>query len=315
MALLFTLQTRRAATVAELADALEVSPRTMYRDIAALQAAGVPLWTEPGRHGGVRLVEGWRTRVDGMTSREAVALFAMGAPQALAQLGLGSAVAAAHAKLAASLPAHLRDQAQHLAQRFLLDAPQWFRAEDDAGHLTVLARAVWEQRRLHIGYRRSDRTVHRDISPLGLVLKAGVWYLVAQVDDTVRTYRVGRVIEAKTLDDTFTRPPDFDLASWWRRSSARFEQSVWQGTLRIRLSRSGVRFLPSVLEFETAVAALDRAGPAAADGWTEVDLPLQAPEIAAHQLLGLGPDVEVLEPPEVRAKFAEYARRMRETHR
>ncbi|GHF53558.1 putative DNA-binding transcriptional regulator YafY [Amycolatopsis bartoniae] len=315
VALLFTLQSRRSATVPELAAALGVSERTMHRDLAALQTAGVPLWTETGRYGGVRLVEGWRTRLDGLTSREAVAIFAMGVPRALAELGLGTAVSAAHAKVSATLPAPLREQAQHLAQRFHLDAPGWFRAEEDAGHLAAVARAVWEQRRTAVTYRRHDGPVERLLEPLGLVLKAGVWYLVARTEGTTRTYRVSRLSRVELRDERFERPADFDLANWWQRSSAQFERSLHRHRVRLRLSRRGVRALPRVVEEDLALAALDTAGPPDADGWVEVELALEEPEIAAGMLLGLGVDVEVLEPPAVRAAFADAARRMAERHR
>src|SRR5688500_14950792 len=224
VALLFTLQSRRSATIAELAAALEVSERTMHRDIAALQATGVPVWTETGRNGGVRLMDGWRTRLDGLTSREAVAIFAMGVPRALAELGLGTAVSAAHAKVSATLPAPLRDQAQHVAQRFHLDAPGWFKREDETEHLADVARAVWEQHQLRITY--GERKVERVPDPLGLVLKAGVWYLVARIDGTTRTYRVSRIAAVEELDERFDRPTDFDLATWWQQSSTQFERSL-----------------------------------------------------------------------------------------
>lgn len=315
MALLFTLQSRRSATIAELAAALEVSERTMHRDVAALAAAGVPLWTEQGRHGGVRLVDGWRTRLDGLTSREAVAIFAMGVPRALAELGLGTAVSAAHAKVSATLPAPLREQAQHLAQRFHLDAPAWFRKEDDATHLAAVALNVWEQRRIRITYRRGEGTVERVLEPLGLVLKAGVWYLVARAGDSVRTYRVGRIAAIEETEERFERPVDFDLASWWERSSASFEESLQRVRVRARLSPLGTRFLGTVIDTQVAQTALAAASQPGEDGWVEVELGLEDQEIAADQLLGLGAEIEILAPPAVRAAFAETARRMVDRHR
>ncbi|MEU6645103.1 YafY family protein [Saccharomonospora sp. NPDC046836] len=315
VALLFTLQSRRSATVPQLAEALGVSERTMHRDVAALQAAGVPLWTEPGRYGGVRLVEGWRTRLDGLTSREAVAIFAMGVPRALAELGLGTAVSAAHAKVSATLPTPLREQAQHLAQRFHLDAPGWFRSAEDAEHLATMAQAVWEQRRTRITYRRGDGTIERVLDPLGLVLKAGVWYLVARIGEPVRTYRVSRISSSEALEETFERPADFDLAGWWQRSSAQFERSLQRHRVRIRLSPAGVRLLPRLVDADLALAALDEAGPPGPDGWTEVELGLEEPDVAAGQLLGLGGTVEIIEPPAVRAAFADAAQRMVDRHR
>lgn len=319
MALLFTLQSRRSATIAELAAALEVSERTMLRDVAALQAAGVPLWTEQGRGGGVRLVDGWRTRLDGLTSREAVAIFAMGVPRALAELGLGTAVSAAHAKVSATLPAPLREQAQHLAQRFHLDAPAWFRKADDTAHLAGIARAVWEQRRSRVAYRRGDATVERVLDALGLVLKAGVWYLVARVDDetghAIRTYRVSRIQGVEDTGQRFDRPTDFDLTSWWERSSARFERTLQRFRVLARLSPLGARFLGSVIDPHLAAETLAAAGPPDADGWVDVELGVEDPAIAAEQLLGLGAEIEIVDPPAVRAAFADIARRMVDRHR
>ena len=315
VALLFTLYSKRSATIAELATALDVSERTMHRDIAALRDAGVPLWTETGRHGGVRLVDGWRTHLDGLTSREAVAMFAMGVPQALTELGLGTAMSAAHAKLFATLPPALREQAQAMAQRFHLDAPAWFRAADDTEHLAAIAKAVWEQRRLRISYGRDDRLMQRTLQPLGIVLKAGVWYLIAEVDGDFRTYRVARVDAVEPTDERFERPVDFDLVNWWQRSSAQFEQSLRTEPVRIRLSPMGVRALPTVLDADVAVKALEQADPPDADGWTCVTVELEEPTIAATQLIGLGDEVEVLAPPAVKAAFVAIVRRMAERHR
>ena len=327
MALLFVLQRRRAATVPELARELGISERTAYRDVAALREAGVPVWTETGRHGGVRLVDGWRSHLDGLTSREAAALFAGGVPRVLADLGLGTAVSAAHAKVAATLPAGLREQAEHVARCFHLDAPGWFRREEETEHLASLARAVWAQRRLRITYRRGAEEVERVLEPLGLVLKAGVWYLVARPADAgtpdgdlddgggARTYRVARVLGTVELEERFERPAGFDLASWWERSSAQFERSLQRTAVRVRLSPRGLRALPAVLEPDVAAAALAGAGEPDGEGWREVELRLEDPVVAAGQLLALGDGVEVLAPPAARAAFADTARRMADRHR
>lgn len=287
----------------------------MHRDIAALRDAGVPLWTEQGRHGGVRLVDGWRTHLDGLTSREAVAIFAMGVPQALADLGLGTAMSAAHAKLFATLPPALREQAKAMAQRFHLDAPAWFRPADDTDHLAAIAKAVWEQRRIDISYGRQGRLVRRTLQPLGIVLKAGVWYLIAEVDGDFRTYRVARIEAVVETDERFERPADFDLVDWWERASAQFEQSLRTVQVRIRLSPMGVRALPAVLGADLAVAALAQAGPPGEDGWTEVTVGLEEPNIAASQLIGLGDEVEVVAPHAVRAAFVAIVQRMHDRHR
>ncbi|WP_432547752.1 helix-turn-helix transcriptional regulator [Kineococcus sp. SYSU DK004] len=320
VALLFVLQRRRRATTGELAAELGVSERTAARDVAALRESGVPVWTEPGRYGGVRLVDGWRSRLDGLTEREAVALLAMSPPRALADLGLGGAVAAAHAKLSATLPAALGEEALRVARRFHLDAPGWF-ARPDGGtggtHLPALAHAVLTDRRVALAYARGDGEVRRDLVPLGLVLKAGAWYLVAAGDGedggAVRTYRVSRV-RAVADAGPAERPAGFDLAAWWAASSAAFERSLRRVPVRVRLSPRGLRALPRVLDPGVAAEALAAAQAPAADGWTEVVLHLEDPAIAAGQLLPLGTEVEVLDPPAARAAFAATARAMAARH-
>ena len=305
MTLLFTLQRLRSATAAELARELEVSERTVYRDIAALTEAGVPVWTEPGRGGGIRLVDGWRTRLDGMTAQEAAALFAVGAPQALAELGMSSALAGAQAKLLATLPEGLRTHASTVAERFHLDAPGWFREPRSAPQLITVAEAVWEQRQLQISYRRRDSTVERTIEPLGLVAKAGTWYVVARsVDAALLTYRVDRIDDAHATGETFARPADFHLADYWSEAASRFERQMLRETVRLRLGPRAVRWLVHVADPDAAVQAVATAGPPDADGWRELELGVESIHVAAHQLVALGSEVEALDPPELRAALA-----------
>ncbi len=303
MTLLFLLQQRGRSTAAELAAALEVSERTVYRDVEALLAAGVPLWTEQGRRGGIRLMEGWRTRLDGLTGREAAAIFAVGVPELLAELGLGASLTAARAKVLAGLPAPLREYASAIADRFHLDAPGWFQQTETATLLTVVADAVASTRRLRMDYRRGESVVTREVDPLGLVVKAGVWYLVAQVGADIRTYRVARIAAAAPLEE-FTRP-DFSLASWWARSSARFERSLLRETVRLRLNRHGLRALRNVTDEDAAAAAIATAGPEDEEGWREVELEVESLPVATTQLLSLGVGVEVVAPAELRTALAE----------
>ncbi|MDQ3448178.1 MAG: WYL domain-containing protein, partial [Chloroflexota bacterium] len=193
--LLLLLQTRGGMTAGQLAGQLEVSVRTVYRDVEALSQAGVPVYAERGPHGGVRLVDGYRTRLTGLNEDEAQALFLSGLPGPAAELGLGTVVAAARLKVLAALPPELRARASRLTQRFHLDAPGWFRPAEPVPHLEALAAAVWEARRVSVAYRRPDQTVERPLEPLGIVLKAGIWYLVAAAEGQIRSYRVSRVEE------------------------------------------------------------------------------------------------------------------------
>ncbi|MFC4943867.1 helix-turn-helix transcriptional regulator [Pseudonocardia sp. GCM10023141] len=304
--LLFTLQRRREATAAELARELEVSERTIYRDVAALTEAGVPLWTEPGRGGGIRLVDGWRTRLDGMTAHEAAALFAVGSPQVLAELGMSAALAGAQAKLLATLPAELHAHTRAVAERFHLDAPGWFHTPQQVTQLAAVAQAVWDQHRLTITYRRRDDEVERVVDPLGLVLKAGTWYVAARVQgDTVLTYRVDRIVRAEPTGEKFERPAGFDLVEWWAGAAGRFERQMLRETVRLRLGPRGLKWLHHVADADAAVRAVAQAGPPDAEGWCEVELDVESIPVAGGQLVGLGAEVEALAPAALRQALAE----------
>ena len=312
LAILLRLQQVGPATSEQLATELEVSVRTVYRDVAALQAAGVPVWTETGPGGGVRLLEGWRSRLDGLTADEAGALFLGGAPGAIAELGLGTVLAAAQAKVLATLPPELRGRAARVRQRFLLDAPGWFHHGEELPHLATVADAVWAGQRVDLRYRRGSGEVARRVDPLGLVLKGGTWYLVARHRGRPLTYRVGRIADAVALDERFERPDDFDLAAHWAESSAAFDRSILRERVRIRVSPSAARALGFFVDATAAAEALAAAGAPDEDGWVELDLAVEEEAVAAGQLLGLGDGVEVLAPASLRASIAATGRRMAE---
>jgi predicted DNA-binding transcriptional regulator YafY len=303
MALMLTLQERGPSTAADLAGRLDVSVRTLYRDVAALQAAGVPLWTETGPGGGIRLLEGWRTRLDGLTGDEAAALALAGVPNAASDLGLGAVMVSAQAKVELTLPPELRARSGRVRERFHLDAPGWFHHPESNEWLAVLADAVWSGRRVDLRYARGDGVVQRRVDPLGLVLKAGVWYLVARVRGDVRTYRVGRVRRARVRAGVVERPSDFDLASWWNASAAAFDRSMLRSTCGLRLSARGLRLLPHVVSVDAAARAIADASEPDGEGWCTVELEVESDEVAAAQLLGLGADVEVCSPAALRDRM------------
>ncbi|EOD63559.1 helix-turn-helix transcriptional regulator, partial [Amycolatopsis vancoresmycina] len=236
----------------------------------------------------------------------AVALFALGVPSALAGLGLDTAGSAARAKVSAGMPAELREHAALVAGRFHLDAPGWFGSPDEPPSLAAVAQAVWSQRRVSVTYRRRDKVASRELEPLGLVLKAGVWYLVARVvpDDALRTYRVSRILSVAQLDTAFERPSSFGLAEWWHSSSAAFEQVARPVRVRARLHRIAVRELRRVFGGEHLADTVVSLGPPDADGWAEAELALEGDEIGLGQLVALSPGVEVLEPAGLRAELA-----------
>ncbi len=311
--ILLTLHTRGRVSAQQLADELEVSVRTVYRDVEALNGAGIPVYATRGRAGGFQLLDGYRTKLTGLTgltADEADALFLAGLPGAAADLGLGSVLAATQLKLLAALPAELRDRAARIRDRFLLDAPGWLRESDAPACLPSIADAVWAQQRLQVRYQRANRTiVDRVLEPLGLVLKAGVWYLVAAVKpgSAPRTYRLSRVLAAAVLDEHFERPAGFDLQTHWGEYQQDYEARIFNGTARIRLSAAGRELLfligtPAARAGRAAMSAPD------AEGWVTTTVPIESVRHAQHAFLQLGEELEVLDPPELRELVAESAR-------
>lgn len=312
LSLLLLLQTRERMTARELAAELEVSVRTVYRDVESLSAAGVPVYADRGPDGGYRLLGGYRTRLTGLTEAEAASLPLSGIPGPATQLGLGD-VLAAELKLLAALPPALRTRATRIRERFHLDAPGWFRTPDDVPHLHAIADAVWNQHRIQVRYRRWQRPqqVTRTLEPLGVVLKAGTWYLIARPADHTgdpRTYRISRVLTLTVLPDRFDRPDGFDLAAHWTAYTERFEADSYPEHATVLLSPDGLTRAPILLPPAMARAALDTADPPDPRGWVRAVLPIESIRHAHVEFLKLGADVEVLHPPELRAMITDTVR-------
>ncbi len=307
--LLLLLQARGGLTAAELARELEVSVRTIHRDVEELSAAGVPIFAERGPHGGIRLVDGYRTRLTGMTADEAEALFLAGLPGPAAQLGLGTVVAAAQLKVMAALPPELRSRASKIVERFHLDVAGWFQADEHVPHLATLSAAVWDGRQVAITYDRGPTGVARTIGPLGLVLKGGVWYVIGQVDGQIRTYRVSRVLEAEVLEARVDRPMSFDLAAYWTETSAAYERESPTVGVRVRIRPERLSRLRTVVG-DRVVDASERLDEPDPEGWPHLRLELPWPEEVAALLLGVGSGLEVLDPPEIREQLVATAARV-----
>ncbi|MEV4482043.1 helix-turn-helix transcriptional regulator [Micromonospora coxensis] len=312
VSLLLFLQARGRMTAQELADELEVSVRTVYRDVESLGAAGVPVYADRGPAGGYRLLGGYRTRLTGMTSDEAAALFLAGMPGPAAELGLGAVLTAAELKLRAALPADLAAQGDRIRQRFHLDAPGWFRDPEPTPHLSALADAVWSERLVEVRYQRwkRPREVTRVLAPLGVVLKAGRWYLVARVDTEVRTYRVAAVLALTVLDERFSRPVDFDLAAFWREWAERYERGVYRDEAQVRVTVAALEFMGYVFPPAMSRAARAAAGEPDADGWVRTTVPIESVRHGHTELLKLGAQVQVLAPAELREMVAATAHAM-----
>ncbi len=298
------LETRGRMSARALADALEVSIRTLHRDIDELSASGVPVYAERGRSGGFELMPGWKTTLTGMTPSEARAVFLSGLAGPAGDLGLGSDVERAQLKVLASLPASWRDDAQRVSSRLYLDPIDWYREAQPLPHLPTVAAAVWNARQLSIRYESWKATTSRTVRPLGLVLKAGAWYLVAAVDDAPRTYRVSNVLSATPLDGTVKHPRGFDLAEYWRSSVKRFEAELYKSEADVRATAAGLKQLSYLSATVARDIAVAQVMPNAA-GWAHLRIPVESNEHAIRQLLALSPEVEVLGPAPLRRAVIE----------
>lgn len=308
VSILLLLQTRGRLTAPQLAAELEVSVRTIYRDVESLSEAGVPIYGDAGPAGGYQLLGGYRTRLTGLTAAEAEALQFAGMPGPAAELGLGTVLATAQLKLDAALPPELRERSARITERFLLDAPGWYHDGDSSPHLDAIADAVWNQRRIEVRYRRwvAPTDVTRILEPHGIVLKGGKWYAVARCDGALRTYRISQVLSLTPLDEEFERQAGFSLPEYWAAHILRFREGLQQGEATIRLSPGGRERARDLLS-QAVTAAVDATAVPDRDGWVTAVVPIESLAHAQSSFLGLGAQVEVLAPEGLRAAMANAA--------
>jgi predicted DNA-binding transcriptional regulator YafY len=312
LSLLLLLETRGRMTARELARRLEVSERTVYRDLTALGTAGVPVYAERGPGGGCQLLEGYRTNLTGFTEEEVRTLFLSGAPGLLHDLGMSRALEAAALKLMASLPASYRQRIEEARQRIHVDPVSWSQYDEAVPHLATLHQAVLNERRLWLLYRKgSGEVVERVVDPLGLVAKATIWYLVSRYTGPageLRVFRVSRVLEAREQGDTGTRPPAFDLPEYWQTWSEEFSALLPRYTVNVRIKREVV---PSIIsDLGQGVASLIQNASWQSDGTAQLTLAFDSLDHARSRLLALGTLAQVLEPAELRESIIDLASRI-----
>jgi predicted DNA-binding transcriptional regulator YafY len=308
LSILILLQLRGRTSADELAREFEVSVRTIYRDVDQLSAAGVPIYAERGRSGGFELHEGYRTKLTGLTPQEAEVLLLAGIGGAAADLGVGAEAAAAQLKVLASLPPDSGASAQRVAARFHLDPVSWYSRADAPDILPALASAVWREKRISIRYESWKDVVERRLDPLGLVLKGGIWYLVAAADGRARTYRASNIQTLEVLEAPARRPARFDLAKYWSAWAREFETRLMEERALVKISPAGRRLLRDV-NAAAAEAIEAEHRPCSPRGWVKADMPVENVERATRQVLRLGAEIEVLEPAKLRQAVAQEAAR------
>lgn len=307
LSLLLILQTHGRQTAAQLASRLEVSERTIYRDIDALGAAGVPVYSDPGPHGGFSLLDCYRTTLTGLTSDEMRALFMLSIPAPLIELGLSEELRNALLKLSAALPQRHQPEQAFIRQRFYLDTTWWEQPGNAPAHLHTLHQAVSADRLLAVRYRSlSGVPVERQVEPYGLVAKAGAWYLVYAFNKKQRVLRAGDLLDAQVIEVGFSRPPDFDLIAFWEAWCK--EQERRQHAF-IATVRATVRLAPHLRRSYCAqpLDEMPETNQLARPGWQVLRLAFPSFEDARRSLLGYGRAVEVLEPLALRRSLLDYA--------
>lgn len=306
LSLMMLLQTRRQMTAEELANELEVSKRTIYRDIDALSVAGVPVYANGGPGGGYALLDSYRTTLTGLNEGEIQALFMLTIPSPISDLGVSQQLKAAVLKLTSTLASDPHQHADYLRQRLHLDAASWFQIDEPVPHLKVVQEAVWQDRQLVLSYRHRNGTVsERTISPYGLVAKASIWYLVAATDHGMRVYRVSRIEAVQMSQTHFARPQDFDLAKFWTGWVTGYKASLPKYPVILRIRPDLIPVLPYILG-EGVRSLVEQTQPDS-EGWRVVNYTFERIEEAQAYVLGMGASVDVIAPEELRVSVMKLA--------
>ena len=305
VAIVLLLQTHGQLTVSDLAERLEVSERTIRRDLEGLSGAGVPVYAQRGRGGGWALLGGHRINLSGLTAEEAQALFLVAGPNALVGVGVDPGVKSALRKLLAALPAPFREQAAAAGSAVLVDPVGWGRRSDQPAHLAALRQAVLAGVQVDISYAKpGQEAAPRRIHPYGLVSKGGTWYLLAGADAGLRTFRVSRVHAAVVTDEPVERPEDFDLAQAWEAVQSEFPARSYPAGVSVAMIVD-----PGALRYVSAAlgrwAHFERhPGDGAPGGWPRCAAIFPNAGVAAAELVRFGRRIEVVDPEEVRTAMA-----------
>ncbi len=306
LSILLLLQSRGRMTAGELSSHLEVSERTIYRDLEALGMAGIPLYSEHGPGGGYALLDSYRTNLTGLTESEVRTLFLSGVYAPLADLGLADALEVALLKLSASLPEAQQRRAERMRQRIHLDAIPWFQTREAVPHLQDLQEAIWEDQQVRITYRRSDGQLREyTIDPYGLVAKSNIWYVVGHRDAGMRVFRVSRIQTLTITAENFERPVDFDLAAYWGEWCQQFERSLQRWPVTLRISPELIHNLTGL--WGAWVRPLLESAPPDERGWRQITVNYDTLDGAYRDILVLGGQAEVIDPPELRQQVIDIA--------
>ena len=306
ISILILLQTRGQLTAQELAAELEVSERTIYRDMDALSTAGVPVYAERGPGGGCSLLDSYRTDLTGLTRDEVRALFMLSIPTPLAELGVDQDLKAALLKLSAALPDVFRPESARAQKRIHLDSSVWFHQEEHTPHIHTIQRALWEDRKLRLTYRLAfDAQVEHLADPYGLVAKANIWHLVCSRDGFITVIRLADVLDAKLSEGKSSMPADFNLVEFWTAWCSKYESNRPHFPVQVRIKAELLKMLKF---FRDPIHSGDQdSAELDADGWQTMTIHFETFEEARNQLLNFGGAVEIIKPQSLRMSVQDFA--------
>ncbi|WHY77140.1 YafY family protein [Neobacillus sp. WH10] len=301
ISIILLLQSQGQMTAKELSVRLEVSERTIYRDMEALSRTGIPVFAERGKNGGWSLLEGYRTNLTGLKESEIRTLFVSPSEQLLDDLGLSRTSEEARNKLIASLPAAYRENAKDFWNRIHVDTSTWRMRKEKMAAFEVLKNAIWKENKLKIEYQRADGITNEVVvKPLGLVAKGSRWYFIAFKDnDEIRNYRVSRINSAESISETFARPKDFDLAQYWRSSTKAFLENLPKYEVWVEAAPSILPRLQFTDRFVQSIEIENKNQ----DGWIPVKLSFDTEDEAKGYVLGFADQIKVIEPKELHDKI------------
>lgn len=307
------LQSRGRATADQLAEVFEVSARTVLRDVEQLSAAGIPVYTEQGRNGGIAILDGYRTSLTGLSVGESKTVAFFSLPSAAEQLGIERDLTLAREKILAAMTAAMSTPSATVIEGFHVDPVDWYRRVVDPPLLREIAEALWAGRRIRLEYESWTNHSTRVVDPWGLVIKAGVWYLVAASDGATKVFRADRVSALHNTGDVAIKPePSFRLADFWNEWCEQSERRLRAQVATVRINRAGLDELPRIGAH--LVADIKVLEPPNIDGWSLIEIFIEDDAIAARDLMSLGPNIEVITPPALRRAIRVRARGIAQLH-
>ena len=311
LSILLILQARGCTTAQYLSRELEVSVRTIYRDVDALCTAGIPLYTERGPGGGISLLDSYRSNLTHLTENEIHTLFMMTLSTPLSELGMTQQINNLLRKLRISFPADTYSGAQDINQRLYVDWTAWHPPSENTPYLESLRDAVWECRLVKIKYHTQVRNniVERLLAPYSLVAKAGLWYLIGATLDTKRVYRVSQIAEVQQLSKKFIRPADYDLISFWHNWCKDYEDQRTLYEVQARIKPQLIPYLNYIMGNHVNTRELEKKSPEN-DGWISVELRFESFEMARGYLLNCGSALEIIEPEALKESVIDYAKQV-----